>query len=84
MLGVSTDRPRDLAEVQKAMQSFSYPAALLNDAKVNGFGPVTALPILFVVDPEGVVRARMTPDQTPIMEENLTDVVPPLLLNSPR
>lgn len=84
MLGVSTDRPRDRAEVQKAMQSFSYPAALLNEAKVNGFGPVTALPILFVVDPDGAVRARITPDQTPITEESLTEVVRPLLLSGPR
>jgi len=84
MIGVSTDRPRDRAEVQKAMQSFGYPAALLNDAKVNGFGPVTALPLLFVIDPDGVLRARITPDPTPITEESLTGMVRPLLLSDPR
>src|SRR5580704_17172136 len=35
MIGVSTDRPRDRSDVTKVMQSYSYPAALLDDAKIN-------------------------------------------------
>src|ERR1700752_4185863 len=34
MIGLSADRPRDRSDVQKVMQSFSYPAAMLDDAKV--------------------------------------------------
>ena len=38
MIGLSADRPHDRSEVIKVMQSFSYPAAMLDDAKVNDFG----------------------------------------------
>ncbi|HXQ23905.1 MAG TPA: TlpA disulfide reductase family protein [Candidatus Acidoferrales bacterium] len=83
MIGLSADRPHDRAEVEKLMQSFSYPAAMLNDTKVNGFGAPNALPILFVIDGNGVVRAKLTPDQTPVTEKSLADVVLPLLSEEP-
>ena len=38
MIGVSTDRPHDRSDVTKVMQSYSYPAAMLDDAKINDFG----------------------------------------------
>jgi cytochrome c biogenesis protein CcmG/thiol:disulfide interchange protein DsbE len=79
MIGLSTDRPRDRSEVTKMMQSFSYPAAMMDDAKVNEFGTPDALPMTVVVDGNGVVRAKLTPQQTPITERSLSDAVLPLL-----
>jgi cytochrome c biogenesis protein CcmG/thiol:disulfide interchange protein DsbE len=79
MIGVSTDRPRDRSDVTKVMQSYSYPAALLDDAKINDFGTPDALPMTVVVDGNGVVRAKLTPDQTPVTEKSLSDAVLPLL-----
>jgi hypothetical protein len=61
------------------MQSYSYPAAMLDDAKVNDFGTPDALPMTVVVDGNGVVRAKLTPDQTPVTEKSLSDAVLPLL-----
>src|SRR5277367_5268408 len=37
LIGLSADRPHDEDDVRKAMQSLSYPVAMLNDAKENGF-----------------------------------------------
>jgi peroxiredoxin len=79
MIGLSTDRPRDRSEVTKVMQSFSYPAAMMDDAKVNEFGTPDALPMTVVVDGNGVVRAKLTPDETPVTEKSLSDAVLPLL-----
>lgn len=79
MIGVSADRPHDRSDVSKVMQSYSYPAAMLDDAKVNDFGTPDALPMTVVVDGNGVVRAKFTPDQTPVTEKSLTDAVLPLL-----
>ncbi len=79
MIGLSADRPHDRSDVLKVMQSFSYPAAMLDDAKVNDFGPPDALPITFVVDRSGVMRAKLTPDQTPVTEKSLSDAVLTLL-----
>jgi cytochrome c biogenesis protein CcmG/thiol:disulfide interchange protein DsbE len=79
MIGVSADRPHDRSDVSKVMQSYSYPAAMLDDAKVNDFGTPDTLPMTVVVDGNGVVRAKLTPDQTPVTEKSLSDAVLPLL-----
>jgi cytochrome c biogenesis protein CcmG/thiol:disulfide interchange protein DsbE len=79
MIGLSTDRPRDRSDVTKVMQSYSYPAAMLDDAKVNDFGTPDALPMTVVVDGNGVVRAKLTPDETPVTEKSLSDAVLPLM-----
>jgi len=79
MIGLSADRRHDRSDVRKVMQSFSYPAAMLDDAKVNDFGPPNVLPVTFVVDRGGVLRAKLTPEQTPVTEKNLADMVLPLL-----
>jgi cytochrome c biogenesis protein CcmG/thiol:disulfide interchange protein DsbE len=78
VIGLSTDRSRDREAVKKLMQTVSYPIALASEAKVNGFGAVRALPVTYVVDETGTVRARLTSD-TPLTEERLEDVVLPLL-----
>ncbi|HYB90467.1 MAG TPA: TlpA disulfide reductase family protein [Candidatus Binataceae bacterium] len=79
LIGLSADRPHDRSDVGKMMQSFSYPAAMLDDAKVNDFDTPAVLPVTFVVDRDGVVRARLTPDETPVTEKSLADAVLPLL-----
>ena len=79
MIGLSTDRQHDRSDVSKVMQSFSYPAAVLADAKVNDFGPPNVLPVTFVVDRSGVIRVKLTPDQTPVTEKSLSDAVLPIL-----
>jgi len=83
MIGLSTDRPHDRSDVTKVMQSYSYPAAVLDDAKVNDFGSPDVLPVTFVVDRSGVIRAKLTPDQTTVTEKSLSDAVLPLLAEKP-
>lgn len=79
MIGLSADRPHDRAEVTKVMQSFSYPAAMMEDATVNDFDTPSDLPMTVVVDRNGVVSAKLTPDQTPVTEDSLSAVVLPLI-----
>jgi cytochrome c biogenesis protein CcmG/thiol:disulfide interchange protein DsbE len=79
LIGVSDDRPHERSEVVKVMQSFSYPAAMLDDAESDGFGDPTALPVTYVVDANGIVRAKFTPDEKPLTEQSLADAVLPLL-----
>ncbi len=83
MIGVSADRPHDRSDVAKAAHSISYPAAMLEDATVNDFGTPYELPVTFVVDSSGVLRAKFTPDQTPVTEKSLSDAVLPLLPQNP-
>jgi cytochrome c biogenesis protein CcmG, thiol:disulfide interchange protein DsbE len=79
MIGLSADRPHDRSEVIKVMQSYSYPAAMLDDAKSDGFGEPSTLPVTYVVDPQGVIRAKFTPDENPLTEQSLAAAVVPLL-----
>ena len=82
-LSVGSDRSRDRADAREAMQAFSYPAAMLKDAKGNGFDAPSALPLTLVIDGNGIVRAKLTPDQAPITDERLADIVLPLLPGKP-
>lgn len=78
VLGLSMDRSRDREAVKKLMHSVSYPIAIAADAKVNGFGAVRVLPVTFVIDTAGTLRARLIPD-TPLTQKRLEDIVLPLL-----
>jgi len=79
MIGISADRPRDRSDVVKMMQAFAYPAAMLGDAKVNGFGAPEALPVTYVIDQAGIVRAKFRPDQMAVTQQSLAAAVLPLL-----
>jgi thiol-disulfide isomerase/thioredoxin len=79
MIGLSADRPHDRSEVAKVMQSFSYPGAMLRDAKSDGFDEPSALPVTYVVDKNGILRAKLVPDDRPLTEQTLAAVVMPLL-----
>jgi cytochrome c biogenesis protein CcmG, thiol:disulfide interchange protein DsbE len=83
MIGLSVDRPHDRADVRKVMQSFNYPAAILDDAKDNGFGTPSALPVTYVIDSSGVLRVRLSPNETPVTEKTLAAAVLPLLSGEP-
>lgn len=83
MIGVSADRARDRSEVIKAMRSFSYPAAMLDDAKTNGFGAPNSLPTTYVIGARGTVRAKLTPEKEEVTERSLASMVLPLLPERP-
>lgn len=78
IIGVSADRHHDRDDAIKVVQSLSYPAAMLEDAQDNGFN-VSSLPTTYVIDSTGMVRAKLTPDDTAVTEKSLDDLVVPLL-----
>ena len=79
MIGLAANRVHERSDVAKMMDSFSYPTAMLRDCKSNGFNDPTELPITYIVDAQGVVRAKLVPDQTPVTEQSLTQAIVPLL-----
>jgi len=76
LVGVSVDDRHDQKEVVEVMRRFAYPAVLASSAKVNGFGPPLAVPMTWVIDAQGVVRARLV---SAVTEEALVQTVLPLL-----
>jgi thiol-disulfide isomerase/thioredoxin len=78
LVGLSMNRPRERDAVQKAMQAVTYPAAFTAEAKSNGFGAVRVLPVTYVIDREGVLRARLSSGE-PVTAHQLEELVMPLL-----
>jgi cytochrome c biogenesis protein CcmG, thiol:disulfide interchange protein DsbE len=83
LIGVSVDAAADRPAVVAIMQKLSYPAALAAGAKVNGFGPALAVPMTWIIDTQGVVRARLVSGNA-VTEKSLSQVVLPLLPQTPR
>jgi len=71
LIGVSADDVHDRKDVVKAMQGLAYPAALLADARANGFGSAKVLPITYVIGPEGTIRAKLMPTRGGLTEAEL-------------
>jgi len=78
MLGLSVDDPTDRATVARVMEGFSYPAALAAAAKVNDFGEPPAVPMTWVIDSGGIVRARLIAGNAVTMQ-SLAKAALPLL-----
>lgn len=80
LLGLSIDEPPDAAQVRRVMRQFSYPGALASAARVNGFGEPIAVPITYVIDARGVIRAQLQAEgPSGVSKEALAQAVLPLL-----
>jgi thiol-disulfide isomerase/thioredoxin len=81
IIAMSEDRTRDIDQVHHMMHhmNMSYPVAMAHEASRNSFGEQSTLPVTFVVDAKGVVRAEMRPDTQPLTVESLMKTVEPLL-----
>ena len=78
LLGLSVDDAQDRDAVAHIMKSFSYPAALAVAAKVNDFGAPLAVPMTWIIDAQGVVRARLIAGNA-VTLASLEQTVVPLL-----
>ncbi len=79
MLGLSIDTPKALDSVKKIAGTVSYPIAVARDAQANGFPAANALPITYVIDAQGQVRATVMPEEQGLGEDKLAALVEPLL-----
>jgi cytochrome c biogenesis protein CcmG/thiol:disulfide interchange protein DsbE len=80
LLGLSIDEAPDAARVRQVMRQFSYPGALASAARVNGFGEPIAVPVTYVIDSHGVVRAQLQAEgPSGVSRQALEAAVLPLL-----
>jgi thiol-disulfide isomerase/thioredoxin len=81
VIALSEDRTRDIPEVRKMMHhmDMSYPVAMAHQASANSFGDPGELPVTYVLDAAGNVRATLRPDTQPLTEASLARAVDPLL-----
>lgn len=79
VLAISMDDPRDLADVRKIAQAFSFPIALKTDADFKGLGRIWRMPSTFVVDRNGILRKNGHEGTPTVDAESLEALVTPLL-----
>ncbi|HEY1992014.1 MAG TPA: TlpA disulfide reductase family protein [Gammaproteobacteria bacterium] len=79
VVGLDENDPDDLGEVRNVMAAFSYPALMAETAPTNDFHQPRVLPMTYVIDAQGVIRARLWPGGTPVTAANLEKAVAPLL-----
>jgi cytochrome c biogenesis protein CcmG, thiol:disulfide interchange protein DsbE len=83
VFGLSEDDSSDNAKVREVMKAFAYPAALAADAKTNDMRSPRVLPITYVIDQAGVIRAKLWIGGAPMTARNLAAAVDPLLSPTP-
>ena len=83
MIGISVDRWADRDKVAAAMKALDYPSAMLNQVSANGFGVPDAIPVTYVIDRAGVLRAILRPDRIAVTPRSLAETVLPLLHRKP-
>ena len=57
VLAVSMDDPEDLAKVRAVAATLPFPAAMYAQAGAEGYGRIWRLPITFIIDRQGRLRA---------------------------
>lgn len=79
LIGVDEDDPDDIGKVHKIMRAFAYPAIMAQTATVNAFRPPRVLPVTYVIDQHGVVRAKFWAGSTMVTASGLDAAVAALL-----
>lgn len=79
VLAISMDNPRDLDEVRKLAQSFTFPIALKGDADFKGLGRIWCMPSTFVIDRNGLLKRNGHEGEASVDLEALESLVTPLL-----
>ena len=79
VLALSTDELKDESKVREAAQPYSFPVAMLKNAKLTGFGRIWRMPVSAVIDREGrLVRQDWFVDPK-LDAATLDPVIKPLL-----
>jgi thiol-disulfide isomerase/thioredoxin len=75
IIGISADHREDFAKMRKVSATLAYPTATLDRISDDGLGPPQGFPLTYVIDRNGIVRARFVE----MDEQMLRDAVLPLL-----
>lgn len=69
VIGISADHREDFARMRKVSAALAYPTTTIDRITDDGFGPPQGFPLTFVIDRQGVVRARMVDVDEPLLRQ---------------
>jgi thiol-disulfide isomerase/thioredoxin len=84
IIAISMDDAKDEAKVREVMREFAFPAALIRDASLKGYGRIWRVPLTFVIDRRGILRKDGWYGDPGIDLPLLEKTVTPLLLEPPK
>jgi thiol-disulfide isomerase/thioredoxin len=79
ILAISMDDNRDLAEVKKVAQQYTFLMAMKSESNFKGLGRIWRMPTTFVVDRAGILRKNGHVGDAEITSTELEALVTPLL-----
>lgn len=79
IVAISIEDAADAAAVRDAAKQYSYPAALISQAKIEGYGRIWRIPLSYVIDRNGVLRKSDWSGDQKIDAASLEQFVRPLL-----
>jgi thiol-disulfide isomerase/thioredoxin len=79
VVAISLDDDADRAKVRDFVRTYSFPVAMMRDARVDGFGRIWVLPLSFLIDRKGVLREDGWTGERRIDAASLDRIVLPLL-----
>jgi peroxiredoxin len=79
IIAISMDDPKDEAKVREVMRAFSFPAGLVRDSNIKGYGRIWRIPLTFVIDRRGILRRDGWYGEPGIDLPLLEKIVTPLL-----
>lgn len=82
MIGLSEDRPRDVAKVRAVMAAFGYPAATADKTRADQLADPPSLPMTYLIDRAGKVRAVLS-GNPPLTEASLRGALAGPLAETP-
>ncbi|MGH8401224.1 MAG: TlpA family protein disulfide reductase [Gammaproteobacteria bacterium] len=79
LVGLDEDDPDNIAKVRTVMKAFTYPAVMAQTAATNDFRAPRVLPITYVIDQHGVIRAKFWAGSKMVTASDLDAAVTALL-----
>lgn len=79
VIAISADVPGDIAKVKEVMRGYSFPAAMMDTANVQGYGKIRRIPLTFIIDKKGILRRDGWKGEAKIDLPTLEASVTPLL-----
>ena len=83
LVALSADRHRDRRDAQRALAGLDLTGAFMDGAATNGYANPEVLPVTYVIDADGILRAEFLPGQGGLQESRLEEALAPLLNKAP-
>lgn len=81
VLAITMDKPSDIEQAQKMMQSYSFLSADKKQMNYSSYGRIWRIPSTFIIDKQGVLRKNGLTGNPSIDTKLLEEIVTPLLSN---